>query len=392
MAGIDNTGFVTQSFETTKANLETSLRAVFGAAINLVPQSVFGQLVGIFSDRLTDLWQLGLALYNASFREGAAGVALDNIGALTGTTRKAAFPSEVLMSITGTPATAVAAGGFRASIPGVGTVFENTDAILIPGGGTQTNVRFTAIETGPKPAPAGTVTTIDTPTAGITSVTNPLDEDVLGADIESDTAYRIRQVEELRAQGSSTAKAIAARVNALDLVTAVYVFENTGDTTDAQGLPPHSFEVVAAGGSNTEIAQTIIDNKPIGIATYGTSNATVNDANGNPVVVKFSRPSDLNIYVTVSVTVDSSKFPTNGSDLIKAAIVDYEANYSIGTEVRASQLLPGIMAVAGVLECTMPFIGTAASPVSSTTIQVNNRQVAALDTSRVVVNVTPVVP
>lgn len=386
MAGLTPTGFEPKPLDEIKTDLGSGFRAVFGAAITLIAQSIFGQIIGIFAERLADLWQLGLTIWNASTREGAVGTALDNIGALTGTYRLAATYTHVQVTCSGTPATVITAGSV-VSIPGLPTKFTNDLPGTIGGGGTVV-IDFRATETGPLAAPSGTVTHIDTPISGWASCTNALDENILGRDIESDAAYRLRQVAELRAIGSSTVSAIRAKLFEVDNVTDVFVFENVSDATDVNGLPPHSFECVVAGGTDAAVASVIALNKPVGIATYGTTTIVTTDGNGFPISIKFSRPVVLNIYVTVSVICLANAFPTNGADLIKSAIVGYEVNYHVGSDVIASALIPSIFAAtSGIEEVSMPFIGTSASPGTSTTIVVNNRQKADLDTSRIVVNV-----
>lgn len=380
--GITSTGFTPKPLVDIKADLENGFRTVFGAAITVIAQSVFGQLIGIMSERLADVWQLGLATYNASFREGAVGVQLDNIGALTGTARLAATYTKVMLTLTGVNGTVIAAGRV-VSIPSTGAKFTNDAGGTISGGTLVLEFRATA--TGPITAYANTVTSIDTPVAGWATVNNPADHFNLGSNVESDAAYRLRQVQELRGQGLSTIAAIRAAVLFVTNVTECFVFENITDATDANGLPPHSFEVVAANGTDADVAKAIIDSKPVGIATHGTTTQATTDANGFPVNVKFSRPAALDIYVKAFITADPALFPSNGVDLIKAALVTFsEVNYHVGSEVRASALLPSIFnACPGVLECTMPLIGTAPSPTLSTTINVNNRQLADFDTSRI---------
>lgn len=388
MAGLTDQGFEPKPLDDIKTDLGSGFRAVFGAAITLIAQSVFGQIIGVITERLADLWQLGLTIYNASTREGAVGVHLDHIGALTGSYRLAATNTHVLVHCGGTDGTIITAGSV-VSIPGVGTRFTNDLPSAAMSGGTGVDVDFRAVDTGPFAAPSGTVTHIDTPIAGWSTSTNALDENILGTNVESDTAYRIRQVAELRAIGSSTVAAIRAKLFEITNVTDVFVFENNSDVTDVNGLPPHTFECVVKGGLDATIASVISLNKPLGIGTHGTGSTVTSDANGFSVTINWSRPVVLNIYVTVNVVADRSKFPTNGMALVQDAIVAYEVNYHVGSEVRSSALVPNIFAAtAGVLESSLPFIGIAPSPGTSTTIVVNNRQVADLDTSRTIVNVT----
>jgi hypothetical protein len=191
--------------------------------------------------------------------------------------------------------------------------------------------------------------------------------------------------------------AIRAKIQELDSVTGVFVFENATDDTDVDGLPPHSFEVVTSGGDDTEIAEAIALYKPVGIATFGTETETVDDANGFPIDINFSHAEELEAYVTVNLTADAATYPEDGDDLVKAAIVALNPTFGIGVELRSSALIPAYVpdalsptttGVPGVLESALPLIGTAPSPVSSTTIVADNREQIVLDTSRIVVNST----
>lgn len=388
MAGLTDQGFEPKPLADIQTDLGSGFRAVFGAAITLIAQSVFGQIIGVISERLADLWQLGLSLYTASTREGAVGIQLDHIGALTGTYRLPATNTHVFVQCNGTDGTVITAGSL-VSIPGVGTQFT-TDADSVPmSGGTGVQVNFRAVNTGPFAAPSGTVTHIDTPISGWTSCSNPLDEFALGTNIESDTAYRLRQVAELRAIGSSTVAAIRAAMFAVSGVTDAFVFSNDSDITDSNGLTPHTFECVVNGGDDGDVASVVSLQKPVGTGTHGTSAVATSDANGFPLTVNFSRPVDVPIYIIVNIIALASTFPSNGATLVQDAIVSYEVNYHVGSEVRSSALVPNIFAAtAGILECQLPLIGIAASPSTSTSLVMTNHQIADLDTSRTIVNVT----
>lgn len=398
MSGITDQGFEPKPLEDIKTDLESGFRAVFGAAITIIAQSIFGQIIGIMSDRLADLWQLGLALYNASTREGATGVQLDNIGALTGTARQQATYTKVDCQCAGTNGTVIPSGQV-VSVPATAVKFTND----LPGtiGAGPVTITFRALETGPKTAFAGTVTNIETPVAGWSSVTNGLDQSVIGTNVETDAAYRVRQRVELRAQGGSTVASLRAKIQELTGVTGCFVFENTTDLTDGDGLPPHSFECVISGGLDADIAQTICNFKPLGVASFGSTALGATDANGFTVTMHFSRPTVLNAYVVINDTADVAQYPTDGDNDVKNAIAAMNANLGIGVELRSGAIVPRYLpdpeaptttGVRGVLDSALPLIGTAPSPGTSAPIVAGNRQQIVLDTSRITVNTTLIAP
>lgn len=383
MAGLTSTGFVPKTYEEIKADLEAAFRASFGASINVTPASNFGKIIAITAERLAELWEVAEAVHAAQTPDGSTGVALDDVASLTGTVRLPASKSSVTLTLTGTPGTLVPAG--RVVSTGAGVRFVTLADATIGGGGTIT-AAAEAEDTGPFVAYAGTLTNIETPVAGWSSVTNALDA-VVGSDLETDAALRIRREEELRAQAGGSVPAIEAAILRVDGVTAAVVFENVTGATNADGLPPKSVEAVVAGGTDAAVREAIYDTKAAGIETYGAVTGSVNDGEGQPHAINFSRPATLAVYVDVSVLVDTARFPSNGADLIEAALVAWgDSYYRIGRDVVASSMYETIFAAApGVLDVVYVRIGLAPSPGTSTTIAVGPRQIADLDTSRITV-------
>jgi uncharacterized phage protein gp47/JayE len=167
MSGITSTGWESKTLQDILADLEAAERATFGNTIDVSATSLWGELNGIISDRLEDLYQLGQAIYTGAFPDGASGASLDALCAITGIARNPPTFSVVSAVCSGTPGTVIPSGS-RASVTGVGTKFATLGG-TIGGGGTVTLV-FTAIETGPKIANAGTLTFIETPVSGWASV------------------------------------------------------------------------------------------------------------------------------------------------------------------------------------------------------------------------------
>lgn len=111
MAGISPTGFSKKSLAEIKAELEDSFKASFGQAINLQPGSVFSQIIGIYAERESLIWDLSQEVYNSQYPDTAEGVNLDNVVAITGTERLPARRSAVQRQLFfGTVGTIVPAG------------------------------------------------------------------------------------------------------------------------------------------------------------------------------------------------------------------------------------------------------------------------------------------
>jgi len=184
-------------------------------------------------------------------------------------------------------------------------------------------LKFESQEIGPIAAPADKLINIKKPITGWDSCINPESAD-LGTFRESDTAYRVRRNRSLLITGRSTLGALQANLLQLVGVSGVKIFENVLDVVDQFGLLPHSIQVVIDGGDDQEIGQTILDINTGGIATNGNVVVNAVDVNGNFQIVRFIRPTLVNVYVEVTYTPDPNQItPENVVDLIKNSVVQF---------------------------------------------------------------------
>lgn len=95
--GLTAAGFVLKPQSQIIAEIQASLQGVFGQNINFGPESNFGQLVGIFSEREALIWELALAVYSSQYPGGAEGTSVDNILALNSMRRLPATPTKTTL-------------------------------------------------------------------------------------------------------------------------------------------------------------------------------------------------------------------------------------------------------------------------------------------------------
>lgn len=240
-------------------------------------------------------------------------------------------------------------------------------------------------ETGAIVGVARTITEIQTPISGWSSVINLLDA-TPGQDLESDEELRVRRLLEVTRPGQSTPDAIRAAVLDVEDVETAVVFYNDTDVTDADGVPPHSVEVLVQGGDDQDIVDAIFASVAAGIGTHGTESGTAVDSEGTSHTIEFSRPDEVEIYVIVTLTKNPLTYPADGDDQVKDAIVAYGDAQAIGRNAVASALVGSIFGVTGVLSVDMPLIDDAPAPATSATVVITNRQLAVYDTSRITVN------
>lgn len=245
-----------------------------------------------------------------------------------------------------------------------------------------TNAVFTATIKGNITVPSNAVTVIQTPVSGWLSVTNQ-NPGIAGRNLETDAQLRIRRELSFRLGGSGTPEAIRARILNVPGVTAATVFENIGDTTSTEGLPPHSFEVLVQGGVDNEIADTIWKVKPAGIRSFGNVDEIVIDSTGRQQPISFSRPVLVPIYVSVSLT-KTTDYPSNGDDLIKQNIAAQINALAIGQDVIYQSLYQSIYKVPGISSAEVE-ISSDGSTYNAANIIISPSQIATTDTTQVTV-------
>lgn len=304
--GLTTSGFRPKTLAEIINELNIAFRSEFGEEANVDPETaILGQIIGIYGEREATIWDLGQAIYNAAYPDTAEGTSLDNVAAITAIERLPASRSTVVVRCNGTAGTALSAGRI-VSVVGTGARFQSIAAAVIGGGGF-VDVDFESVEEGVIQAPAGTLTVIETPVTGWNSCINNEDAD-LGRDIESDAELRARRQNSLRVVGAAAVDAIRARIlDEVADVTDVLVFENETDFTDIDGRPPHSIQVIAAGGLDQDIADKIWEVKAGGIQTYGTDvSLPVIDSQGIAHTINFDRASELRVFFHIRISVGAA--------------------------------------------------------------------------------------
>lgn len=393
MAGVTAEGFILKRQDEIFAEMRDEVLDEISSRMDTSSASAMGQLLGILSSKIAEPWEVAQAVWTFSRFRHASNFALDSLIKLMGVTRKDATKSIVALTININAGVTVPAGSIVADAAD-GTARFATNVAVTNSGGVAANftVLATAEDFGPVRGNAGTLTTIVSAVPGWNTVTNVLDA-TQGAFAETDYQLRKRYETDVFGNASGTVSAIKAKLERVTGIQKATVFENPLDVVDGFGLPPHSIECVVFDGpspvvADTLIAQTIEDNKGAATATHGTTTASATNANGNVVSIKFSRPTTLNIYVSIDVRVNNEDFPSDGATAIKQVVSDYgDANQNVGDDVIVSALSQAVFDVPGVLDVVALRVGTAPSPTQTTNLAISNRELADLDTSRVTVNV-----
>lgn len=208
----------------------------------------------------------------------------------------------------------------------------------------------------------------------------------------------MRQVAELEASGAGTIDTIRARVQRVDGVLDVLGYENRTDAPDGAGRPAYSFEIVVWDGSPTaasddDIGAAIWETQPATARSYGATSVTVADEAGGSQTVLFSRVTKRNAYLEVQITASTALGWTSGvADDVKSALATWgDANLGVGDDVVRSLLSRVVHDTStSIINVTAVLTGWTASPLSAADLTVGEREIADIDTARIVVTVTVV--
>lgn len=255
-------------------------------------------------------------------------------------------------------------------------------------------VVFVASVTGAKACPIGALASIDTPIDGWDEVYN-LKAGAIGRDVESDTDLRARHATGVRATGSATVEAIKSRMLAdVDSVTSIQIYENRTNITSIDGIPPHAFESVIVGGTDSEVANQLWLTKPAGIETHGNTSINVIDSAGDVQVIEFSRP--VSQYIWINVNIDSlnseETLPATAESSIKTAVLNYGNAYiGNGLDVILQRFKgPIYTAVEGIGDMTITAGATASESstpsYSASNISISKSQDAVFALNRITVS------
>lgn len=247
---------------------------------------------------------------------------------------------------------------------------------------------FYCEETGAIPAPANSLVKINTPDA-VDSVVNFLPA-TRGRLEETDVECRLRRALSYAGINGATPNAIETRIKTdVNGVSDCYVFINDTDTTDDDGRPPHSVEIVVSGGTDEDIAQKIYEVVAAGVATYGTEAETVTTSLGQTKEINFSRPDLVYVWIRYTLTYDPEMaFPVDGEDQIRSQTVAYgETNFPLGRDLAVDKFkvpvhaVPGVRTVAVELAITDTPLGTPS--YDSIDIVLSATQLADFDATRI---------
>ncbi len=384
--GLTDAGFRRPTYAELLDALEYKTRELFGSKANLTVRSPLGVFLRIFAWVLNLLFSTLEDVYNSRFVDTAVGTSLLHLGRMIGIRLLGAQKAMGYLTFYGDDNVEVPEGFLAETTAGMQYVTLSSGVI--------TNGSVTLPASAAVAGPDGniaerTIKNITNPKLGIRSVINEKAFEG-GRNTETDDEFRERYYLSVDFAGGVNLDAIIAEIyGSVEAVIAVAGEENDTDFESKTGLPPHSFEVVAYGGLDEDIARAIYRRKAAGIQTFGNMTVSVVTAAGSICDVHFSRPAPVSVWVKVFNLVTDSKFPLDGIERIKRAVIQHigvntRGGLNIGQDVICVTLPTVVLKVPGVVDFDLQ-ISPDGENFSWKNIQIAAREKAVTDESMVIV-------
>jgi len=380
--GVNPDGFRAPTFEEELALIEADQRANISQTLDLSENSVLGKVNRILAERNIEAWTALKAIHDGADPKLATADAATSLAKITNTNRAGASFSEVPVTVTLEKGTKLIAGQHFGQVTGKPALRWTPKEDLTADADGSFTTRWRAELPGPSDTPVNSIGVIVTPVVGWIGITAS-GEVAIGHDVDDDADLHERREQALARAGSGTTAAIRSDLLGLPGATSCQVFENETDDFDpVTGLPPHSFEAIiwADDSSDDEIAQALWNTRSSSIPTVGASSGTAHDAEGRPQVMRFTRPAQLEIWITYQVVRLGDYVGDEASKETIATRLD--ASLKAGMPVCEYDLLVAAHGL-GVKVKAIAF-GLAPAPTAKVEIPIGTRQIARFDAGRVV--------
>ena len=390
-------GLVVPTAAAVLAGVQQDINAAFGGNLNFTngqtPQS---QLAASWAANINAANAAIAYMVNQTNPLTASGFMQDGIGQIYFLDRNPGLPTVVQCLCTGAVGTPIPVGAQAQDTSG--NVYVCTQAGVIGSSGNVT-LPFENIVLGPIACPANTLTNIYVQIPGWDSINNPT-AGVLGADVETQTAFEIRREASVASNSQGALQSVYGAVFGVSGVIDAYCYENDSSAAITVGatnysMVPNSIYVGVAGGEAAAVAQAIYTKKSPGCNMNGNTTVVVTDTSGyqspQPTYnITYNVLTDTPIYFSVQIQ-NSSSLPANITTLVQNAIVAQFSGANgaprarAGANLLASQYYAPVIAIApGTISVVSILVGLA-SPGNATNITLGIDQEPTITASNIIV-------
>lgn len=300
-------GLVTDTRAELLAFYTTAYQTIYGADINLDQDSPDGQMMNIQIQAILDLLDLVTQVYNGFDPDLALGKVLDQRVAINGIQRQAG--TFTTTNITIVVNQALSLNGLDQDDNPVYTISDNagnlwelvTSQNFVSAGSYV--VAFQSAVPGEVLTTPNTITVPVSIVLGVVSVNNPTTLSSLGINEETDAELKIRRQKSVSLASQGYLAGLLAALENISGVTSAFVYENTTDTTDGDGIPGHSIWVIVAGsGAPADIGNAIYTKRNAGAGMFGSESYVITQVDGTFFPVYWDDVEVESMFIRFTVT------------------------------------------------------------------------------------------
>ncbi len=343
--GITDNGLILDDYNTILSNIQADMNSIYasdGDSINFSSETPDGQMTNILAQMGSDLRELYREVYNSFDPSKCSGVIQDSRFAINYLFRQGG--TFTIQNIDVTVNQTVTLQGLDASYNDINaasyTVSDNAGNLwyLIDTTTIEPGIHslpFRAKNMGLVQTVVGTITTQVTTVLGVVSVNNSTAPTTLGADQETDSAFRIRRERSTEKSSLNNIDAMLSQILDLGGVSDATTWVNNTNETDSTGTLPGYIWVIVEGGANSDIANAIYTNA-CGHGTRGEISVDVPAVSGQIFNTHFDRPTPIPLYIKFDFQVTGS-LPAVDFLSIKNDIVE-NTRYTLKENAETSKL------------------------------------------------------
>lgn len=338
---LDADGLQVQSRDELVTYFTAKYQQIYGNDINLGSDTPDGQMMNIYIQAILDIEDLLVQIYNSFDPDNAVGKVLDQRVAINGIQRQAG--TYTITPITVVNSQSINLYGLDQDEQEVYTVADNAgnrwelqETQLGLSAGSHI-LSFQAAVPGAQLTVPNTITVPVTIVLGVVSVNNPTTYTTLGINEESDAVLKVRRQKSVSLASQGYLAGLLAALENITGVTSAFVYENTTNSTDSDGVPGHSIWVIVGGtAADADIAQAIYTKRNAGCGMYGETSYVVTQIDGSPFVIYWDTVIIRNMFIAFTVTSIDGVVSPNIQAIREGLVTKF--NPGVNEEVNINQL------------------------------------------------------
>jgi len=332
-------GVSADTFQDVFDELVTGFQTIYGNEINLDPDTPDGQRIALLTQKIHDIQDFGIWLYNQSDPDTATGDSLIRQLKLSGIYLLTGDYSQAQLTVIASKSCILPINWTVQDTLGQNWVTLYEYALTA---GSNSVTVFSEVE-GAIEAAIGTITTPVTIIIGVSSVSNPAIA-ITGRAEETEEEIRIRRNKSLESSATSTVGGLYSALGLVYNVSDINIIENETNTYDStNALDAHSIWIILTGGDSGDIAEAIAKNISAGCGLKGSETGLYTEEiilpDGSILDYiheeKFDYSSANDLHVRLNAT-KTNPLVSVDEDGIKTALV--AESFRIGENAQAGKL------------------------------------------------------